>query len=352
MESRRYELHSSAADRSLLSETAPGYRTVGLSGLLEDRGHRARRVRVPGSGVVDGYRWRLADCWDSTWWPQGIAVTEHNQIPLLVTSWYAQEKRGHKMGARISVLDLRDVRRPRYHHVLLVTAQRREGSIHFDPVHVHAGGIIVAGDRLLVAATFGGMREFLLSDIIRTPSTGRWRKAAGPFAYRHLLPESAGYRPAKAPAIERLRYSFVGLETGTPDLTDAATDAPGDAPTGVALVTGEYSPEDQGRLGRMLLADGRTTIERTHVPTIPRMQGAVIHNGVWFVTASRGHRTNGDLWVGEPGAMTRHAGVLPPGPEDIAAWPDRDQLWSVSEFPRKRWVYAVGLSRWSRPPVD
>ena len=29
------------------------------------------------------------------------------------------------------------------------------------------------------------------------------------------------------------------------------------------------------------------------------------------------------------------------GPEDIAYWPQRDELWSVSEYPGARYVFAM-----------
>jgi hypothetical protein len=75
------------------------------------------------------------------------------------------------------------------------------------------------------------------------------------------------------------------------------------------------------------------------------MQGAVLHDGRWFVTASRGDKQPGDLWIGTAGHMIRHTGVLPPGPEDAAVWPERHQLWSLSEYPGRRWMFAVDLTR-------
>ncbi|MCU1407164.1 MAG: hypothetical protein JWQ43_3467 [Glaciihabitans sp.] len=364
----RFELHSSVTDRELLTDAADGARTIGLAGLLNQRGHRARRVRVPGRAATTGFRWRWVDVWNTTWWPQGIAVGEHNGIPLAVTSWFAQKRRGHSMGSRISIVDLRNPRRPRYHHVLLVSPRREANDgTSFDPVTVHAGGIAWSGDRLLVAATFGGFREFDLRGILRAESGGMLARSTGLFGYRYLLPEVARYRPPKADKEDRMRYSFVSLDTdngGVGDIDDGgggdhidngAGDAPGigasasDVHLGagdVHLVTGEYSTDNKGHLARLRLAQGRTVIDDTHVPDIPHMQGAVVRDGTWFVNASRGDKQGGDLWVGVPGKMTRHEGVLPIGPEDIAAWPGRNQLWSVTEFPGKRWIYAVEPTRW------
>jgi hypothetical protein len=49
----------------------------------------------------------------------------------------------------------------------------------------------------------------------------------------------------------------------------------------------------------------------------------------------------GSVYVGRPGAFTRHRWAAPMGPEDIAYWPSADLLWSLSEHPRRRWVFAI-----------
>ena len=329
------DLRASYTDRAVAEASARGSTALGLGGLLARRGHRARRTRVPGSAVSGGFRWRLVDVFSPTWWPQGIAVGEHDGAPVVITSWFAQRRRGRDMGARISVVDLRDERRPRYHHVLLV-APRRGG---YDPVVVHAGGIVWTGDRLLVAATLGGIREFRLGDIVRAPSRGLLRRSAGPFGYRYLLPEFASHRPPKGAKEGRMRYSFIAAETSTRQADDAEA---------LRIVAGEYAKHNRRRVARLSVRGDATTIDETHVPHIAEMQGVAVHNGEWFVNASRGDKHGADLWVGAPGAMVRYAGVLPPGPEDLAVWAGRDELWSVTEFPGKRWVYVVDLARFVR----
>jgi hypothetical protein len=325
-------LRASFTDRGLLTDSSAGRDRIGLAGLLAVRGHRARRVTVPGA-ATEGFRWRLRDVWNTTWWPQGIAPGEHHGRQVVITSWFAQKKRGREMGSRISVVDYSDPKRPRYHHVLLVAPRREHGGIALDPVVVHAGGIAVSGDRLFVAATFGGIREFRLDDIMRAPSRGILRRPAGPFGYRYLLPEFASYGPTESKKTPgRMRYSFLSL--------DGAAAGSGD----VRLVTGEYSKDDERRLARLRLVDGRTEIDELHQPGIPQMQGAAVQDGRWFVSASQGDKTNGDLWVGDPAALVRLPDALPPGPEDLALWPERRQLWCVSEFPGKRWVFGLDLA--------
>jgi hypothetical protein len=328
------DLRASLADRALFSDATAGARVVGLTGLLAARGRRARRRRVPGSVVAEGFRWSLLDTWTPTWWPQGVAVGEHEGVPLAMASWFAQPRRGREMGSRITIVDLRDWARPRYHHVLLVSPQRRDDAVAFDPVTVHAGGIAWAGDRLFVSATYGGIREFRLSDIVRVPSRGVLRRSGGPFGYRYLLPEFATFSPEKREGRGRMRYSFLASESGAGGVDDE-----------VRLISGEYGKSENLRLARLRLTGDRTVVDELHVPRIPEMQGAVLHDGTWFVNASRGDKRGGDLWVGTPGTMTRLEGALPPGPEDIAVWAERNQLWSVTEFPGKRWMYAIDLDR-------
>jgi hypothetical protein len=339
------QLRRLPTERAMLHEVRTSSDTIGLTGLLAMHGRRARRVSVPGSAAVEGFRWAFRDRWTQTWWPQGVSVGEHEGIPLAMVSWYAQPRHGRSMGSRLSILDLRDAVRPRYHHVLLVAPRRDGPAIAFDAVRVHAGGIAWAGDRIFVAATFGGIREFRLSDIVRVPSRGPLPRPTGPFGHRFLLPQFASYEPSAAEHDDRMRYSFVSLESASADATSQAE--PADGGGEVRLIVGEYGTSDKPRLGRMRLGDDGAVIDEIHVPGIAGMQGAVVHDGRWFVSAGRGDKSRGDLWIGTPGAMARRQGVLPPGPEDLAVWPERDQLWCVTEFPGKRWVFAMDLERWA-----
>jgi hypothetical protein len=330
-----FELIGSFTEPGLSDDAAAGAERVGLAGLLARRGHRARPVRVPGAAAVEGFRWRLVDVFTQRWGPQGIAVGEFEGRPVAITSWYAQRKRGVEQGSRVSIVDLSDPRKPRYTHVLLVAPRRTAEGTVFDPVIVHAGGIVWSGDRLLVAATGGGFREFRLSGILSTPRRGLLRRASGPFGYRYLLPEFGSFAPPES-ADAPLRYSFIALENDD----DAAE---------LRLVSGEYSKKGKPRLARLRVLEGRATVDATHVPGIAEMQGVAVTDDTWFVNASRGDKLGGDLWVGTPEGMTRHEHALPPGPEDLALWPARRQLWSVTEFPGKRWVYAVDIDAWLPP---
>jgi hypothetical protein len=76
------------------------------------------------------------------------------------------------------------------------------------------------------------------------------------------------------------------------------------------------------------------------------MQGATLVGETWVVTASAGEGRPGDLWVGRPGELRRLRGVLPTGPEDVAHWPQRRQVWSLTEWPGSRFVFGVDVDPW------
>jgi len=242
-------------------------------------------------------------------------------------------------GARISVVDRTDPERPRYRHVLLVTPRRLPGPLATGTVPVHAGGIAVQGDLLYVADTAFGARVFRLGDVMRLPG---WPQSG----YEYVLPQWRSYRVPLRAGLRRLRWSF--LSTGTVD----------GRPT---LVVGEYRRRGRGspRLARYPL-DARTGLPAldehgrwsplaVHADQPVRMQGAAVHESVWIVTASAGENTPGDLHVGAPGAWRRHRGVLPTGPEDLAWSRPGHELWCVSEWPGRRWVFAVATGRWQGP---
>ncbi|MGH3359557.1 MAG: hypothetical protein ACRDO7_12200, partial [Nocardioidaceae bacterium] len=91
--------------------------------------------------------------------------------------------------------------------------------------------------------------------------------------------------------------------------------------------------------------DGRSRPKRLHAEGVGNMQGATIVGDRWYVTRSRGQWELGSLCTGVPGDLEEHRRYLPMGPEDIAYWPSADRLWSVSEWPGRRWVFSIPRSR-------
>ena len=321
-----------AVDPTLIAALT-GYERVGLDGALADAPYRLHRAIGRGSVLDFAYGWRFTDQWSGVWWPQGIAVGDYDDAPLALVSAYAkQDRRGNQQGARISVIDLRDAGHPAYRHVLLVSPRNTEDGVVLDPVPIHAGGIAWVGDRLLVAATFDGIRECRLSDIRRAPS------GSGVFGYDFVLPEFARHEPSDSSVQGRMRYSFITVETGSGVRSDASS---------TKLVAGEYARDDSHRLARVTQSGDQTVVEQLFTPGIAHMQGAAVHNGIWYVSSSNGENRGGDLWSGPMDALRKHDRVLPPGPEALAVWPKRNQLWSVSEVPGRRWIYGIDLARLS-----
>lgn len=328
---------------------------VGAAPMLDHLNRRAHRAPVPGTAVSHGFRWSLRDCFDGRWWPQGVTSSADASADeavegrrLLAVSWYARPRRGVRKGSRISFLDLDTLA---YRHVLLVQPSLdAAGRLRLDGLVVHAGGIVWHGPYLHVAGTRRGLLTARLDDLIRVPdrfldhdraTIGADDGRPATFGYRYLLPVSSAYRAEHDDGVEPIRYSFLSLARA------------GGRPM---LVAGEYG---RAAMSRRLLHyeldatscdvvaddDGAHRPARLHAEGVGNMQGATIVDERWYVTRSRGPRTRGSLCVGEPGAFAEHRHALPMGPEDIAYWPSADTFWSVSEWPGRRWVFAVPRSR-------
>jgi hypothetical protein len=324
---------------------------VGLSAVLADLDRRGRRSWAPGLAVHRALTWDAADRRDAIWWPQGIStsaeasdvadVDEVGGRRMLAVSWYAKDDQG----SRLSFLDL-DTRR--YRHVLLVAPRLEDGAVRLEPVKVHAGGLVWCGPYLHVAATGRGVLTFGVDDIVRVPDAvhdpaeglGITDGRVASYGYRYLLPLRFAYRAATDEATDRLRYSFLSL--------DRAASPPD-------LVVGEYGSERQTRrLARFpldpetaFLAAGEDGLSRPQVVAEDgpvRTQGAAVARGRWYLTASNGPWRLGTVYVGAPGAFRRRRWATPMGPEDVSYWPATDLLWSVTEHPRRRWVYAMRRS--------
>lgn len=345
-----YRLVPATAGRSMGERFFGRFRRVGLRGVLADLDRRALPVDVPGEAAAEGFTWEERDATTTRWWPQGVTTSADAYGPdpqagtyegrsVLLASWYAHGWLGWLLlGSRVTVVDLTDAAAPRYRHVLLVEPRRRLGLHRLRPVRVHAGGIVWYGEHLFVAGSSRGVRVFRVDDVVRVRN--RWRTRG----YRYVLPQHGAYAAATDPDARPMTYSFMSL------------DRAGDVDH---LVAGEYGRKGGShRLARYALdrttgllhgvEAGAAVPVETHDDVAARMQGAVLVDGTWVVTASAGEDVPGDLWVGRPGALRRRKGVLPTGPEDITWWPQRGQLWTLTEWPGRRWVYGIDVDRWVR----
>lgn len=343
-----YRLIEAPRDEARLEGFLGRYNRVGLHDVLADTNRVGARSKVPGGAAVDGMTWQRDDQETKRWWPQGITTSADafgpeptsgvfEGRPVLVVSWYAPGVLGFRqLGSRISVIDYSDPEAPRYRHVLLVDPERRAGVDRLRAVRVHAGGIVWYGGYLYVAGSRGGIRVFRMDDIVRVDDR---RRAKG---YRYVLPQFTSYVARQDDELVPMTYSFMSLDrAGGED----------------HLVAGEYGRKGATHRLMRFAIDRQSQLLRSDdrgwaVPTdmydkqIERMQGATVVDGTWVVTASLGEGLPGDLWVGRPGDFIRHRAVLPTGPEDITYWPQRRQLWSLTEWPGNRWVYGIDADTW------
>lgn len=289
--------------------TAPVGERVGLAGVLGDLDRRARRTLAPGLAVRRALRWERRDGGDPTWWPQGISWSGR----VLAVSWYSTAG----AGCRVTFLDL-DSRR--YRHVLLVTPS-------LEPVAVHAGGLVWHGPYLHVAATRRGLLTCHLDDLARAPG--------GVLGHDYVLPVRFRYRASTTEGTEAMRYSYCSFD-----------------PAGPALVAGEYGAGAQTRrLARyaidpatsLLAADeaGASYPVVVEDGAVARTQGVAVAGDRLYLTRSHGPWRLGSVHSGPPDALRRHRWAVPMGPEDLTWSPDDDLLWSVSEHPHRRWVFAM-----------
>ena len=293
---------------------------VGLEGVLADLRLRARRsyaARVVAPGTEQALTWRPRDRYGIDWYPQGISSSAdasddglvHGR-ELLTVSWYS--RRG--AGSRLTFLDLRTLR---YQHVRLVTTD-------LEPVLVHAGGLVWHGPYVHLAATARGLLTFRLEDVLRVGD-------------ELVLPLAFALRAGTDGDIPRMRYSFLSL--------DRSGDTAG-------LLAGEYGRRAPNRVVRIPLdpatylpttdAAGLSHVEIVDPGGLVQMQGLAVVGDAWFTSTSAGYLTRGSLHAGGPGRLSERILRVPMGPEDLCTWPGRRQIWSLSEHPWGRWVYAIG----------
>ena len=166
------------------------------------------------------------------------------------------------------------------------------------------------------------------------------------FGYRYVLPVRFAYDAAASEGVELMRYSFLSLDRGT------------EPPQ---LVAGEYGLAEMTRRLVRYPLDPETMPpghrRGRHLATgLARRARARPHAG------RRGRRRHllrdlqpralpprAGCTSGSPAGSGRFPRALPVGPEDISYWPSTDRLWSLSEYPGRRFVFAMERSA---APVD
>lgn len=311
-----------------------------LEALLGDLNRRGRRTWAPGRAVHRAWTFDVADRRDLRWWPQGISTSADADVAgavhgrrVVVVAWYAKQLPGDagRQGSRVTFYDPDEAC---YRHVLLVEPTLVDGQAGFKPLRAHAGGIVWHGDYVHVAATGRGFHTCRLDDLLRLDDDPQLRRSA--FGYRYLLPVRFTHRGVTEDGMERLRYSFLSLDRSTDEIVagEYASNASGGSRRlfryALDPATGLLTTDETGRSVPLSLTDG-----------VGHMQGAAMAHGRWHITTSHGRLRLGSVWTGQPGDLRRHRWATPMGPEDLAYAPSEDLLWSVTEHPYARWIYAM-----------
>lgn len=272
------------------------------------------------------YAFDRGDQETADWYPQGLTCgADSGTIPVSVflATWYFKPEAGER-GIRLTFLSPSTLK---YRHALLVQAAP-DGS--YKPIDIHAGGVAVYGDQVYIADTTRGLRVFDLTKILDITSVqkdlgdgtrvGRHGGKLHAFGYRYIIPQTDSWRVA----VKGARFSFVGLDRTTTPHT---------------LISGEYAEDHpNGRVVRWNLPlDGEP--RDAYVMGHPKIQGAISHQGRWYLSQSAGSGGNGSLYVYRNGKGERRP--FPVGPEDLTA--RGTKVWSLTEFRNKRVVFGVTL---------
>lgn len=301
-----------------------------------------------------GFKWQNDDVATPRWYPQGIAglrsaPREDAAHKYILVSWYGKGDYDNK-GVRVSFVDVTDMTRVKYRHVLLVkpsgdsrvfapiTIPGRDGRLH----SLHAGGLATCGDTLYVADTNGGIRAFdtrivfsAVEDLPDKTRCGIIDGQAYAFDYRYILPQSAHYKMTMSQGDGDQNFSFAAM-----DWTDS------DSPT---LITGNYHSANYDNpppkiVWWKLEGDRITEYDHSFTTDVERVQGAVSSDGFLWLSQSGG---TAKLWRVKTQDRTSKMFTWPHGCEDLHCSRYSRNLWCLTEHPGDRFVFAVKLDEYA-----
>jgi len=362
-----FQLHKTAYNPTIgaLDEKLP---KATVPQVVDDANRAAPLCGSHASGRVASFCWSSAAGTDdehtADWYPQGITTSadadpsgSYQNRKVILAGWYWNGG-GTERGARIAFVDYSDSSKPVYRVVLLVEPYlnanqkpdfRAETTVDADTgakISLHAGGITWYGHYLYIADTWGGFRVFDLDHLWRVDST---KTAIGlqsdgsyqAYSYKYVLPEAFRYT-ASTTGYPALRYSAVSLDrTSTSD----------------SMVVCEYNTSSSGTHRVVRFPADPGTFELGAAATeayetgITHMQGSASVRGRFFASTSytTSSSSYGSLYTFTRGeSPTGFLNTLQAHPEDLSYWPATNALWSQSEVPGNRVVYAmdVGLLGW------
>jgi hypothetical protein len=348
-------LERSETDPALLNALRSELGTDTVADVLDSANRSARTCSPNVKFHSASFCWDSGDSAVAYWMPQGITTTgdasangQWQGREALLSAAYDNNS-GRDMGVRISFFDMANRVTPQYRHVLLVEPRWENGQASFRSVNAHAGGIVWYGDQLYVNNTFNGLRVFNMNDLMRVSTGDNTRIGRQPDGsyhahnYLYVLPQEAHYLPSTTGGEPRFRYSQTSLDRTT---------------SPHSLLVSEYgNPGTDTRMARFNLdqnthhiaedSDGYARADWAYTVGIRSMQGATSVNGKFHIHRSNGSNTRGDVFIWRPGNFaTQHTSAVPIGPEDVTYWPQYGQIWSQSEYPNHRYIYASREASW------
>lgn len=285
-----------------------------------------------------GFTWEKGDAVTKDWRPQGIAGIARNGRKWLVVSWYARKPHEEK-GCRISFVDVTDMDKIRYRHVLLV--EPAADAYLFQGIEgLHAGGLAVLGDNLFVPDTGRGLRIFNLQKIFPAVADPG-KKNCGFLDGKALACDYRFFMPQED--FQKLRVEG----NGVPRFSFLSVDWTGDSPR---LLSGNFHRDADGyrnapsTLIWWKVVDGRVTgeVERLLLD-YSNIQGAAVSEGQLFLSCSWGkNRKDTQLIVlDKAGGNEKIHSSWPLGAEDFHRAKTSDNLWCLTEHEGMRMVFAI-----------
>lgn len=307
-------------------------------------------------------------CWDTgddtttAWNPQGITSSgdadddgKWGVNSVLLTGWNFTDG-DRRNDARISFIDYNDPANPKYRWVYLVDPN--DTGSNFTAAKAHVGGMIWYGDKLFVSAvgnTGTAIRVFSMSHILQmtdgSASIGKNANGWSAYGYQYAMPEIGRY-------VYNAGTCTMDNNIGTPCFSSISLDR---STSPDSLVAAEYFDDGTGsRLFRYSFGTDYLLKEATSDHVVPadvayrsgvaNAQGVLSYNGRWYVAHSSA-TNHGQLWrltdnaVGASKTCSGGSAMCwALHPEALTHWYSQGLVWSVTEAPGQREIFAVPLA--------
>ena len=343
----------------------PSVQAASYADILSDLNRKGTEVDwvIGVQCFAKGYKFNSGDNWVEHWWPQGFSGSATGQSPnsalveghnVQLISWYHKPDEDGSTdvdkGMRLSFVRRTDFDNIRYRNILMVEPVLAEdGTPTFKPVVGHAGGIVWYKNLLYVADTSKGFRVFDMNHMMAVKTGDNDLIGYQPgkneyhaFNYAYVLPMVNRYKLCEESCCARFSFCSIDMSVSPP-----------------RIVAGEYTDTNSnGRVhswkieeqtGWLNLDPGQdtATADALFYPAAIRMQGATTYNGIMYVSSSNPKtnwpQTPGTLYVTADGNEPIKRGY-PALPEDLHHNHFTGHLWTVTEFPGHRYVFAVHRS--------